>query len=29
MKRKWIVGGWAFAMVASALLPAWFLLDRI
>lgn len=29
MKRNWIVGGWAFAMVASALLPAWFLLDRI
>ena len=29
MKRSWIVGGWLFALVASALPPAWFMADRI
>ena len=29
MKRGWIVGGWFFALVASALLPLWALAGRI
>ena len=29
MKRGWIMGGWLFAMIASALLPLWVLSDRI
>ena len=29
MKRSWIVGGWLFALVASALPPVWFMADRI
>lgn len=29
MKRSWIVGGWLIALVASALLPLWFLAGRI
>jgi hypothetical protein len=29
MKRGWIVGGWGFALLASALPPLWFLADRI
>ncbi len=29
MRRGWIVGGWLFALLASALLPGRFLLDRI
>ena len=29
MKRSWIVGGWAFALLASALLPLWTLADRV
>ena len=29
MKRGWIVGGWGFALLASALLPLTSLADRI
>ena len=29
MKRSWIIGGWLFALLASALPPAWFMAQRI
>ena len=29
MKRSWIVAGWFFAMLASALFPAWEVAERI
>lgn len=29
MKRSWILGGWLFALVASALPVLWFMADRI
>ena len=29
MKRSWIVGGWGFALLASALLPLSWVADRI
>ena len=29
MKRSWIVGGWLIAMLASAILPLWFIADRV
>ena len=29
MKRGWIVGGWLFAMIASALPALWFTAQRI
>ena len=29
MKRSWIVGGWAFALLASALPVVWFMADRV
>jgi len=29
MKRSWIVVGWLFALVASALPVTWFMADRI
>jgi hypothetical protein len=29
MKRSWIVGGWLFALLASALPPLWFMADRV
>ena len=29
MKRSWIVGGWLFALAASALPVLWFMADRV
>jgi len=29
MKRSWIVGGWLFALVASALPVVYFMADRV
>jgi hypothetical protein len=29
MKRSWIVGGWLIALLASAVLPAWVVAQRI
>ncbi len=29
MKRSWIVGGWLFALTASALPVLWFMADRV
>ena len=29
MKRSWIVGGWLFALIASALPVVWFMAERV